>query len=108
MAAPTAADLAALLGPDLDVDTGQANAVLSIVTALAKSHTRDNGFDDDGVPNADVRAVILTASARLLAHPRQSALGETLGPQSATFGSGFQGWSLVEQSALNRYRERAQ
>ena len=107
MAAPTADDLAALLGDEFDVPTDQAEAVLGIVTAMAKSYTRDQGFTDD-VPNSDLRAIILVSAARLLVHPRQISMSETLGPQTASFGQGFTGWTIGELFVLNRYRDRAQ
>jgi hypothetical protein len=68
MAAPTTADLADFVGTD--VTTAQGNAVLSVVTALASSYTRGEGFTD-GEPNDDVRAVILSAAARLWRDPSQ-------------------------------------
>lgn len=74
---------------------------------MAHAYTRGGGFIN-GEPNAEIQAVILTASARLLAHPRQVPMGEVLGPQSATFGRGFDGWSMAELFVLNRYRQRAQ
>src|SRR5690348_4969648 len=105
MAAPTASDLAGLLGRT--VDSTQEAAVLSIVSSLAKSYTRGRGFTD-GVPADDIAAAILTASARLLSHPRQVGIDETVGPQSARFISTPVAWSVAELSVLNRYRVLAQ
>jgi hypothetical protein len=80
--------------------------VLSTITQLANAYTRGVGFTN-GVPNADIAAVILTAAARLLAHPRQLAVDETVGPDSASFRAGFSGWSVLETIVLNRYRVTA-
>ena len=88
--APTVADLTALLygASGQTVDSEQGTQVLAAVTQLASAYTR--GWDSlAGVPNADIAAVILTASARLLAHPRQLAVDETVGPDSASFRGGF-------------------
>ena len=75
----------------------------AIITAMAKSYTRDRGFYG-GVPFDDVAAVIATATARLAANPGQIA--QTTGPFTVT--GGFSGWSLAETFVLNRYRKRAQ
>lgn len=104
MAAPTAADLSALLGST--VDTAQANAVIGIVSAMASSYTRGVGFDD-GEPAADLAAVVKTASVRLLSNPTALA-AESMGPFAATYGQrGEFGWTTAELSVLNRYRKRA-
>jgi hypothetical protein len=73
---------------------------------MASAYTRGQRFSD-GIPNADISAVILTASARLLAHPRQLAVDETVGPDSASFRGGFTGWSVLETIVLQRYRVTA-
>jgi hypothetical protein len=105
MAAPTSADLADFVGTN--VTTAQGEAVLSVVTALCKSYTRGGGFDEDGVPLPDIRAVILTASARLLKDPSQIVENRVKGPFSVTYRAGFDGWSVAELATLNRYRVRA-
>jgi len=96
-------DVAAFLGQSDDpalVDL--ADQHLPIVTALARSYTRGNGFTA-GEPAEDVVAVILTATARLMANPEQ--LGYQRG--SVSLAGGFTGWSLAETFVLNRYRKRA-
>lgn len=103
MSAPTASDLSALLG---EVDSGQATAVLGVITALASAYTRGQGFTD-GEPNNDVRAVILTASARLLSEPSQIVAGEDMGPFAIQYRSGFDCWTVAELAVLDRYRVRA-
>jgi hypothetical protein len=42
-----------------------------------------------------------------LDHPRQLAIDETVGPDSASFHGGFTGWSVLETIVLNRYRVTA-
>jgi hypothetical protein len=105
---PQVSDLTALLYGDAGqtVDSQQGTQVLATVTQLANAYTRGVGFAA-GTPNADISAVILTAAARLLAHPRQLAVDETVGPDSASFHAGFTGWSLLESIVLNRYRVTA-
>lgn len=99
--------LTELLTPTVEVDSDQASAVVGIVTSMARAYTRGGGFTA-GIPNEEISAVILTASARLLAHPRQVPLGETMGPMSVSHGAGFTGWSVAEIFVLNRYRKRAE
>jgi hypothetical protein len=67
------------------VEPQRATAELEIVTALAKSYTRGQGFGGDGIPNSDIRAVILAGTARLHAHPEQLRYSEVKGPQSVSF-----------------------
>ncbi|AGB24543.1 hypothetical protein Mycsm_04295 [Mycobacterium sp. JS623] len=104
MAAPTSADLATLLGRT--VTSEQGGAVISVVSAMAKSYTRGVGWTDTG-PNDEIRAVILTASARLLSNPRGLLMDETKGPESVSYRSSFTGWTLAELFVLNRYRVTA-
>jgi hypothetical protein len=104
VAAPQVSDLAGLLGRT--VDTTQGAAVLSIVASLAKSYTRGNGWTEDG-PAEDIAAVILTAAARFISHPRQVGIDETKGPESARWLATPVAWSVAELSVLNRYRVRA-
>jgi hypothetical protein len=108
MAAPEVSALTALLYGDsgTTVDAAQGAAALSTVTQMASAYTRSVGFTD-GVPNADISAVIVTAAARLLAHPRQLPVDETVGPDSASFRTGFTGWSVLETIVLQRYRVTA-
>ncbi len=103
MAAPTAGDLAALMGGEVNSD--QAEAVIGLVKALAASHTRGRGFTD-GEPADDLRAVILSASLRRLTDPTQTVTDRSMGPFSASFRPN-DGWSTWELATLNRYRERA-
>jgi hypothetical protein len=105
VATPTSADLASFVGSAVNDD--QATAVLSVIVALASSYTRGGGFTA-GEPNDDVRAVILSASVRLLRDPSQIVAGETMGPFAITYRAGFDGWSVAELGVLNRYRVRAQ
>jgi hypothetical protein len=92
-----------------DVDAllaGGTAAIVPLITTMARSYTRGHGFDVDQ-PNAEIAAVITTASARLAANPKQLGTAETMGPYSQDIRGGFQGWTLAEQFVLNRYRKRA-
>jgi hypothetical protein len=105
MSAATTLELAALIGGS--VDSGQAESVLAIITAQARSYCRDVGFTD-GVPSDEIKfGAILPAAARLLAHTRQIPMSTTLGPQSVDFRAGFQGFSISEKAVLDRFRVRA-
>lgn len=105
-ALPTAADLTTLVAPRLQIEPVRAAAELELIAALAKGYTRGNGFYDDGTVEADLRAVILSATARFHHNPSQIRHSVTKGPQSASFDS-WNGWSLSELFVLNRYRVRA-
>ena len=78
-----------------------------MITALVRGYTRGEGFVGDGTVADDIRAVILSATARFHAHPGQIRHSVTKGPQAASFGDGFSGWSLAELYVLDRYRVRA-
>ncbi len=87
--------------------SGEVTTVVPIVTVMAKAYTRGRGFTGNE-PNAEIAAVITTASARL------SANGTGLMSKKVddveyqySLASSF-GWTLAEQIVLNRYRVRAQ
>lgn len=105
MAAPTYSDLAALLGRN--VTAIQGNAVLQNVTAMVKGYTRGEGFIG-GVPNDELRQIILSAACRMISNPRGIEITEAIGPQSASFRGAFTGWTVAETFTLNRYRKRAE
>ncbi|EHB53655.1 hypothetical protein MycrhDRAFT_4118 [Mycolicibacterium rhodesiae JS60] len=104
MAAPTADDLAAFMGREINAD--QAGAVLQIVSALAASYTRGVGFTAGEPDSDDIRAVILTAAARRLTDPTQTVTDRTMGPFSTSYQT-VDGWTTWELCVLNRYRVRA-
>ncbi len=70
---------------------------------MAKAHTRGRGFTADG-PVEEIRATILTASARLLSNSRGLLYSEQVGPESIDFRSAFVGWTVVERMCLDRWR----
>ena len=74
---------------------------------MARGYTRGAGFNSDGTPAPDIRAVILLATARLHAHPGQVRYSEARGPESVSFYDGFSGWTVGELAVLDRYRVRA-
>ena len=104
MSAPTYSDLGALLGRDVDATQGQ--AVLSICTSQVSAYTRGNGFED-GVPNDELRGVILLAALRFIANPELIQKSVSRGPESVDFRGGFVGFTVGELQTLNRYRVRA-
>lgn len=75
----------------------------AIITALVQGYTRGEGFTA-GEPNDEIAAVIVTASARLVANPEQ--LSTDVG--NVSIRGGFAGFNLAELFVLNRYRKRAQ
>lgn len=105
MSAPDATALGAFLGRT--VDSAQAASVIQVITSLAKSYTRGQGFTDAG-PNEDIASVILTASARLISNSTGLRYAEVEGPSQVSYSTAFVGWSLAETLVLNRYRVRGQ
>jgi hypothetical protein len=79
-----------------------ASEIVPVVTELARAYTRDRGFTA-GKPNSQVGAVIVTASARLVANPEQ--LPTDVG--SVSIRGGFNGWTLAERATLDRFRVKA-
>lgn len=73
-----------------------------VIEQMARAYTRDRGFEL-GQINDGIKAVITSATARLVANPEQLRYGVG----SVQFNSAFQGWSLAELAVLNRYRKRA-
>jgi hypothetical protein len=83
---------------------GIAELIVPLIRSIAKSYTRSRGFDEDDAPNAEIAAVITTASARLFANPEQ--LPYDVG--AVSMRGGFNGFNLAELAVLNRYRKRAE
>lgn len=103
MGAVTGQDVADFLGQgDIPSVVDLAGEIVPVVTVLAKSYVRDNGFTG-AVPNDEIAAAIITASARLVANPEQ--LSTDVG--SVSTRGGWQGWNLAELAVLHRYRKRA-
>lgn len=105
----TGADVAEFMNMRGDAAvTATATTQLATVTLLARAYTRGHGFGyvdskhTNRLPNDEIRAVILTATARLVANPEQIAY--SVG--GVGFREGFHGWSLAELQVLNRYRPR--
>ncbi|WP_255789329.1 hypothetical protein [Mycobacteroides abscessus] len=87
--------------------SGEVTTVVPLVTTMAKAYTRGRGFTGNE-PNAEIAAVITTASARLSANATglMSKKVDDVEYQYS-LASSF-GWTLAEQIVLNRYRVRAQ
>ena len=90
----------------LDANSQPVEQVIPLLTTLARSYTRGNGFDAD-VPNDEIAAAITTAAARLAANASQLSHTTSVGALSQVLGAGFVGWSVAELGVLNRYRVRA-
>lgn len=92
--------VAAFLGSTDPALIALAGQHAAIVTAIARTYTRGNGFANASTPADDLAAVITVATARLVANPEQiqSQIG------SVAMRGGFQGWSLAELFILNSYR----
>ena len=106
MAAPTPSELGAFLGREVAPEQGA--AVLQVVTSMAKAYVRDQGFTD-GVPNDEIRSVILSAASRLVSNSPnpQASTFETHGPDSFRHEGAPFAFSVSELMTLNRYRVRA-
>jgi hypothetical protein len=103
---PQSSDLQTFLGANAVVEPTQGASVIAYVSQLVSSYTRTVGFTN-GVPNSDLWQVILGASARVWAHPRQLPVDSTEGQESVSWHAGFNGWTVAETFVLNRYRRLA-
>jgi hypothetical protein len=101
---PNGAEVAAFLGQSDNPELiALANQHAFIIHAMARAYTRGKGFVGT-VPADDIGAVIIAATARLVANPEQleSRVGEV------SIKGSFTGWTLAESFILNRYRKTAQ
>ena len=99
-------DLAELASGVTALTDGDVATVVPLVTVMARAYTRGGGFTN-GRPNEEIMAVITTAAARLAANGAQTRQATTAGVFTQDLKSAFEGWTLVEQMVLNRYRTRA-
>jgi hypothetical protein len=110
-APPQASDLQTFLGANATVDPTQGASLIAYVTQLVNAYTRGVGFTTGTggvlIPNQDLFYVILGASARIWAHPRQLPVDSTEGQESVSWHAGFNGWTVAETFVLDRYRVRA-
>lgn len=105
---PTSADVLAHLGWANSARNGAlVTAHLEHVTELARAYTRGRGFDEFGGKtfcDPSVRAVIVGAASRSVSNPSNAYRIEA-GTVVAT-PSRFEGFTLAEATALNRFRVR--
>lgn len=100
-----AEQVAAFLGKPGDAATeALAETAVPVVTAMARAYVRGG---TDWEPNDEIDAVIVTATARVVANPTGLSHDMTAGPFTHSIRGAFQGWSLAELFVLNRYRKRA-
>lgn len=90
-------------GPDV---VSQAATALMMAEGLVGAYCRGR-HERAGHPRPGVEEVIISVAARILANPEQIQVREQVGPYTMLKGPGFNGFTLVELSVLNRYRKRA-
>lgn len=76
---------------------------IEVLTQMCLAYTRGAGFSD-GAPNEQIAAVILSATARMIANPGQIAYDVG----GVSIRGGFQGFNIAERIVLNRFRKTAQ
>lgn len=104
--AVTATDLVKWLGqPTTDTDLmAQAAQAITMASAMIDAYCRGAHLKADGITTRPgVDAVVLMASARMLANPE----GLRYSTGVVSFNDAFAGFTLAEQMVLNRYRKRA-
>lgn len=102
LAAALAPRVAAIVGRVGDADTiATAEAQLPLVAEYVRGYTRGRGFTDDA-PAGPLRAVIVSATARLATNPEQVSV-YTVGDYSERPAQ-LAGWTLTEIGVLHRYR----
>jgi hypothetical protein len=85
---------------------GDVATVVPIITLMAKSYTRGRGFTGTE-PNAEIAAVIATASARLASNGTGLQRKKVDDVEYEYSLAGFSGWTLAERIVLDRYRVKA-
>ena len=103
--AVTNTDLVKWLGQDT-TDTAlmaQATQAITAASAMIDAYCRGAHLKASGATRPGVDAVVLMASARMLANPE----GLRYSTGVVTFNDAFAGFTLAEQMVLNRYRRRA-
>lgn len=94
--------VAALVGKAGDPDTeALAVAQLPLVAEYVRGYTRGRGFENDA-PAGALRAVIVSATARLATNPEQVSV-YTMGDYSERPAQ-LAGWTLAEIGVLHRFR----
>ncbi|PWD42225.1 hypothetical protein ACN93_15135 [Gordonia paraffinivorans] len=103
--AVTNTDLVKWLGADpADTDLmAQAAQAVTMASAMTEAYCRGAHLKADGTTRPGVDAVILMASARMLANPE----GLKYATGVVSFSDAFNGFTLAELAVLNRYRRRA-
>lgn len=102
LAAALAPRVAAIVGRVGDADTiATAEAQLPLVAEYVRGYTRGRGFDGDA-PAGPLRAVIVSATARLATNPEQVSV-YSVGDYSERPAQ-LAGWTLAEIGVLHRYR----
>lgn len=108
-ASVTAKDVAAFIGRPDDPETlAHAGAVLQSVIDAVHGYTRGNGFDPNFTDwlSPDLAIVVKSVCARVMANPCGLRISETTGPFLRDV-AGWNGFTLFEQVAMNRWRVRA-
>lgn len=106
-AKPDGAEIAKLMHRSGDTEAvSLASAYIDVVWSMAHEYTRGRGFNDDGTEAApSICSAVKLAVIRLTVNPTQTKRFQ-VGEYQET-PSVFDGFSLVELSALNTYRIRA-
>lgn len=103
--AVTNTELVKWLGADT-TDTAlmaQAAQAITAASAMIDAYCRGAHLKASGATRPGVDAVVLMASARMLANPE----GLRYATGVVSFNDAFNGFTLAEQMVLNRYRRRA-
>ena len=104
--AVTATDLVKWLSQDTADATLMAQALqaVTMAEAMVDAYTRGQHLKADGITTRPgIDAVVLMASARMLANPE----GLRYATGVVTFNEAFAGFTLAERIVLDRYRKRA-
>ncbi|MBD0862730.1 hypothetical protein IA539_16175 [Gordonia sp. zg691] len=103
--AVTATDLVKWLGqPTTDTELmAQAAQAVTMALAMVDAYTRGTHLTVAGDTRPGIDAVVLMASARMLANPE----GLKYATGVVSFSEAFSGFTLAERIVLDRYRKRA-
>ncbi|MDO5683200.1 MAG: hypothetical protein Q4G46_10280 [Propionibacteriaceae bacterium] len=97
------------LGREADrIEEPRAEIVLRTASMAVHAYTRGRGYDETGEPNEELTAVIFSVAARMLNPQGVASKSVSIDDGNVATTYSTQGFTLLEQAVLHRYRQRAQ
>lgn len=90
------------------IEEPRAEILLRTASMAVHAYTRGRGFDAHGEPNEELTAVIFSVAARMLNPQGVASKSVSIDDSNVATTYNAQGFTLLEQAVLHRYRQRAQ